>query len=186
MFAEWRARRALRAKAAAYVATLFTDAPPRDVDWLATHGTGGDVDHARWELRYARRAIGLLTAKRDALDDQTASLVAHELAMGLASDPNIDAGKLRVAEKQLNTRLRAYGEALSNREGAGSGWHLGRTLLEFAGRRDAVAPEIVAYAGELLASYLAEANEALRREFGTATLPEDVAPSSLGAGGRRA
>ncbi|HJU64680.1 MAG TPA: hypothetical protein VJ596_03340 [Gemmatimonadaceae bacterium] len=179
MFAEWRARRVLRAKAAAYVATLFADVPTNDVEWLARHGTGGDADHARWELRYAKRAIGLLTAKRDALDDKTASAVAHELAMALASDPNIDAGKLRVAERQLNARLRAYGEALSNREGAGSGWHMGRTLLEFAGRRETVPPEVVAHAGEVLANYLAEANEALRREFGSAALPEDVAPSSL-------
>jgi hypothetical protein len=34
-------------------------------------------------------------------------------------------------------------------------------------------------AGELLARYLAEANEALREAFGTAVLPENVPPSAL-------
>ncbi|MGH7719693.1 MAG: hypothetical protein ACREON_12730 [Gemmatimonadaceae bacterium] len=178
MWGEWRTSRALRGKAQAYVASLFGEPPATDVEWLAANGTRGDVDHARWELRYARRAIGLLTARRDALDDRTASLVAREIAVALARDPNVDAGKLRVAERQLNARLRAYGDALSNREGAGSGWHLGRTLLEFAGRREHVAPEVVAHAGDLVARYLGEANEALRGQFGAAALPEAASGES--------
>ena len=77
-----------------------------------------------------------------------------------------------MVERQLNERLRVYGEALANREGAGAGWHLGRALLEFAGRRDAVPTEVVR-GSELLAGYLGGANEALRRSFGAASLPED-------------
>jgi len=123
----------------------------------------------------------LLSAQRDALDDRTASVVAHALAEALARDPAVAAGKLRMAERQLNARLTGYAAALSNREGAGSGWHLGRRLLEFAGRRDAVAPEDVMRASELLSRYLDEANSALREHFGLASLPEDVAPSSLAA-----
>ncbi|MEJ7810498.1 MAG: hypothetical protein WKG32_08845, partial [Gemmatimonadaceae bacterium] len=121
---DWRADRALRGRAAAYVGILFEEPRDEDVTWLASHGAGGDADHARWELRYARRALGLLSAERDALDDRTASVVARALASALARDPHVAAGKLRVAERQLNARLRAYGEALGNREGAGSGWHL--------------------------------------------------------------
>ena len=95
----------------------------------------------------------------------------RELARSLANDPAIAPGKIRMAERQLNARLSAYGDALGNREGEGSGWHLGRTLLEFAGHRDEVRPSVVATAGDLLARYLGEANAALRKSFGAATLP---------------
>jgi hypothetical protein len=77
--------------------------------------------------------------------------------------------------------LRAYGDALRRRDGAGTGWHLGRALLEFSGRREPVPPELVATAGDLLARYVTESNESLRDRFGVANLPEDVAPSALGA-----
>ncbi|HJU89616.1 MAG TPA: hypothetical protein VJ672_09495 [Gemmatimonadaceae bacterium] len=181
---EWRARRALDERARRYVAALWTEPSKADVDWLAARATGGDVDHARWELRYARRALCLLAAQRDALDDRTASVVARALGRALAADPNVAPGKLKVAERQLNARLAAYREAIVNREGAGTGWHLGRALLRFAGRRDAVDPADVAQAGDVAARYLEEANEALREQFGAAALPEDVAPSALGSGAR--
>ena len=174
----WAVDRSLTAKANDFVAALAAEPAEDDVAWLAANGTSGDLDHARWELRYARRALGLLSARRDALDDRTASVVAHALSDFLSRDPAVAAGKLRVVERQLNERLRAYGEALANREGAGAGWHLGRALLEFAGRRDAVPTEVVMRGSELLARYLGEANEALRRSFGAATLPEDSAPAS--------
>jgi hypothetical protein len=150
-----------------------------DVEWLAANGTKGDRDPARWELRYARRALALLIAQRDALDDRTASLVAKALSDSLSHDSAIAPGKLKVAERQLNARLRGYGDALSNRAGEGSAWHVGRTLLQFAGRRDAVPPDVVVHAADMLARYMADANAALRTHFGAATLPEDVAPSSL-------
>jgi hypothetical protein len=181
LWQNWRASRELTRRAASYVAVLGAEPDASDVAWLALAGTHGDRDHACWELRYARRALGLLSAQRDALDDRTASVVAHALAEALARDPAVAAGKLRMAERQLNARLTGYAAALSNREGAGSGWHLGRRLLEFAGRRDAVAPEDVMRASELLSRYLEEANSALREHFGLASLPEDVAPSSLAA-----
>jgi len=166
-WSEWLARRRRRNKATQFVATLFVEPLAEDVRWLAANGTDGDHDHAQWELRYARRALGLL--------------VARELATALARDPNIASGKLRVAERQLNARLRAYGDALRRRDGAGTGWHLGRALLEFSGRREPVPPELVATAGDLLARYVTESNESLRDRFGVANLPQDVAPSALGA-----
>lgn len=167
----WTLDRDQRRRASSYVTALFIEPAEDDVAWLSEHGTDCDTDHARWELRYARRALGLLAAQRDALDDRTASLVAAALARELANDPAVAPGKIRMAERQLNARLSAYGDALMNREGEGSGWHLGRALLEFAGHRDAARPEIVAHAGDLLARYMGEANEALRKSFGAATLP---------------
>lgn len=142
-----------------------------DVHWLASHGTGGDLDHARWELRYARRALGLHTARRDALDDRTASVVARVLADCLARDPAVAAGKLRVVERQLNQRLRAYGAALDDREGVGAAWRLGRTLLEFAGRNDSVREDVVLRGSELLLGYLSTANADLRSVFGAHGAP---------------
>ncbi|MEO7040385.1 MAG: hypothetical protein ABI446_14035 [Gemmatimonadaceae bacterium] len=166
----WTLDRAQRRRATNYVATLFVEPSDEDVEWLSHHGTDCDTDHARWELRYARRALGLLGAQRDALDDRTASLVAAALARELANDRAVAPGKIRMAERQLNARLTAYGDALTNREGEGSGWHLGRALLDFAGHRDAARPDIVAHAGDLLARYMGEANAALRKNFGAATL----------------
>jgi hypothetical protein len=180
MLREWRAQRALRARAAAYVAALFADPSDDDVRWLASQGTAGDADHARWELRYAKRALGLLTAQRDALDDRTGSAVAAALGRALARDAAIAPGRLRVAERQLNARLRAYGDALVSREGAGTGWHLGRALLEFAGRREGSSPEAVARAGDVLARYLAESNEALREHFGAPRIADDIPAKATG------
>ncbi|MBC7790706.1 MAG: hypothetical protein H7Z74_12220 [Anaerolineae bacterium] len=168
----WRTTRSDRARARAYVTTLFAEPSPDDTAWLAEHGTRGDVDHALWELRYARRALGLIVAQRDALNDQTASLVARALAAALGRDRSVAAGKLRVSEQQLNTRLRAYADALGNRAGAGSAWHLGRTLLRFAGRVEGTPPEGVSRASDILTNYLADANEALREQFGGAELVE--------------
>jgi hypothetical protein len=94
-------------------------------------------------------------------------------------------GKLRVSERQLNARIRAYADAVGNRAGAGSrlptasGWHLGRTLLTFAGRKEGTPPEDVARAGDLLARYVTDSNMALREQFGSAALPDDVTPSVL-------
>ncbi len=86
LFARWRADRDAQRKAARYVATLFVEPALRDVEWLTQNATRGDVDHATWELRYARRALGLIAAQRDALDDRTASIVAREISEAFARD----------------------------------------------------------------------------------------------------
>lgn len=178
----WRHGRELRVRAAAYVETLLQDPAEDSVQWLAATATSGDDDHARWELRYARQAIGHITAQRDALDDQTGSAVAHALSEALGRDRRVAPGKLGVAERQLNDRITAYAQALGNRDGAGSGWHLGRTLLRFAGCRETVPPEVVARAADIISRYLQSANEALRDAFGAASLPENERPSVLRRG----
>lgn len=149
------------------------------VVWLAETATRGDIDHARWELRYAKRALGLLAAERDALDDRTASLVAHGLSLELEKDPSIASDALELAERQFNARLSAYRDALGAKAGAPIHVRLGQTLFAFAGGSFQRVDANIDRASELLNAYLAEAGEALREVFGAAALPENVPPSAL-------
>lgn len=180
IFAAWREDRELQRKSEVYVATLMREPDEADVEWLAKSATKGDVDHARWELRYARRALGLIVAQRDALDDKTGSAVARTLADATARDRSVDATTIEIAERQFNARISAYRDGLDSRaSGTPVATRLGQTLFAFAGGafRDAVVD--VARGGELLIAFAAESNGALRAAFGTATLPEDVVPSAI-------
>jgi hypothetical protein len=182
---EWHAARERRRQAAAFVTALRREPEEADVHWLASSAASGDLDHARWELRYAKWALAALSAQRDALDDRTASEVVDALLHAVREDPRVEPGMRVLAEHQLNDRLSGYREALHARGGAaGSGERLGRVLLSFAsdGARSAGAP--LARAVELLSGYMAEANEALRAAYGAASLPEHLPPSEL-AGRRR-
>ena len=184
LWREWREERARRRKAESFAASMHAEPSDAAVRWLAEHGTNGDVDHARWELRYARRALGLLVARRDALDDRTPSLIATVVMERLAQDPGIDPPKRVVAERQFNIRLRAYREAMERRERpVPTAERLAEVLFSFAGKVALAGEERVRAAGEILAGYLAEAHESLRREFGDPSLPDDVLPSTLQAGG---
>ena len=190
LFARWRAERDLRRRSLGYVASLLEEPSDADARWLAEVATRGDVDHARWELRYARRAVGLIVAQRDALDDRTGSSVGRALADAFERDPNIATDRLAVARHQFNARLGAYRDVLTSRPpaartaapreaGAQTQTRLGRNLLAFAGgpvRADAAE---VARAGEIVLAYIDAAHEALRNAFGAASLPEDVTPSAL-------
>lgn len=179
-FSEWRDERTRRRRAAAYANAMHSEPEDGAVEWLAQVGTGGDTDHARWELRYARRAIGLLVSHRDALDDRTPSLVARSLADCFARDRRIDPAKREVAERQFNVRLRAYREAMDRRERpVATSERLAEMMLAFAGQVAIAGDERVRQGAGILGSYMSEAHEALRREFGEASLPEDVLPSSL-------
>lgn len=172
----WQADRDRRRRAAAFVRTLHVEPDATEVAWLARFVTAGDADHAAWELRYARRALGLVVAQRDALDDWTASLVARELAESLAADPHVAVGALPLAERQFNDRLASYREALVERSPEPLGVRLADVLLAYAGAPDA-RPEQVARVAVVLARYVDEANAALREAFGVASLPDDVPPS---------
>lgn len=177
----WLAKRTLRQRALAYVATLMREPDEADVRWLAALSMSGDVDHARWELRYARRVLGYQVAARDALDDRTASVVAEALTSAVRRDPQVAADKHAVVERQLNVRLRGYADALMVRGGEPTAARLARVLLSFAGVRDPNDRAALARAGELLSAVLGDANDALREAFGAAALPEDVAPSAARA-----
>ncbi len=177
--ARWRAQRELERRAARYVARLMEEPAEPDVVWLAESATRGDMDHARWELRYARRALGLLAAERDALDDRTASVVARVLAEELAKDPDIAHDAVELAQAQFNARLAAYRDALAARGGPSAQQRIGQTLFAFAGGSFQKIDANVMRGSELLSAYLAEAGEALRDVFGAAALPDNLPPSAL-------
>ena len=172
-----------RRRAAAYVTSRWAEPPAADVEWLARTATNGDVDHAAWELRYARRAVGLLTAERDALDDRTPSLVAAAVDEAMATDPGVAVDAQALAARQFNDRLAAYRDALRARSAEDPALRLGRVLLVFAGSVRAARGAGLAHAGEILGRELEDANAALRAAFGTAELPEDEPPSALAARG---
>jgi hypothetical protein len=179
---EWRAARERRRRAAAFLSAVRREPDDADVAWLADAAARNDSDHARWELRYARLALAVLTAQRDALDDRTGSDVVAALGEALRDDPRVDSGMHDLVARQLNDRLSGYREALTARGGAaGSGERLGRVLLAFAsdGARSAGVP--LPRAVELLSAYVAEANHALRSVYGEATLPEHLPPSEAAA-----
>ena len=179
---EWRAARARKRKAVAFLAAVRREPDETDVEWLAGAAARGDHDHARWELRYARIALAVLAAQRDALDDRTGSDVVAALAETLATDERVDPMMVELVGRQLNDRLSGYKEALVARGGSvGSGERLGRVLLAFAsdGARSAGAP--LPRAVELLSAYIAEANEALRAVYGEPALPEHLPPSEAAA-----
>jgi hypothetical protein len=178
-FAAWRDQRRLRRNAALYVQSLLEEPDSSDVSWLAEVATRGDLDRARWELRYARRACGLLSAERDALDDRTASVVAREISESWSKDRNIAAAMRHTAEQQFNVRLRGLGHALTARSSAEpTGARLGKALLTAAGL-NAPSGSDVDRAGSIVVGYLEQANVALQRAFGTAALPENLPPSAL-------
>ncbi|MDE3053637.1 MAG: hypothetical protein KGL38_01495 [Gemmatimonadota bacterium] len=180
IFGRWRAERQLQERAERFVARLLEDPDAAQVDWLASAATRGDRDHALWELRYARRALGLVSAQRDALDDRTGATVAHAMAAAFERDRNIGRDRLELAQRQFNARLSAYRDAVGARVTAATPGRLGRTLLAFAGGSFRDLDPTVERAGALLAADLGAANEALREIFGTATLPEHVPPSAIG------
>jgi hypothetical protein len=178
--ANWLSGWKLRRGTTQYVASLYREPDDADVQWLAATGTGGDTDRARWELRYARRALGLLVAERDALDDRTASMVSRALRAAMSVDRNVAADMVRVAERQFNDRLANYREVVTARRAEESlGLRLGRSLLR-AAKPDAMPqPGAVERAGGILASFVETANESLRQAFGAASLPPDQPPSAL-------
>ena len=179
LFARWRTERDFQRKAEKFVERLLAEPDDEDVRWLASSATHGDTDHARWELRYARRALGLITAERDALDDRTGSVVARALDAATTRDPQVAADMHEIAERQFNARLSAYRDALLARAGSATAARLGQTLFAFAGGSFRQVDEHIVRGGDVLSRYLAEANTALRDTFGKASLPENVPPSAL-------
>ncbi|MBI2409227.1 MAG: hypothetical protein HYV19_13100 [Gemmatimonadetes bacterium] len=164
-------RRRRRRRAAAVVARFFAEPREADVLWLADAAAGGDVDHARWELRYARRALGLLAAQRDALDDQIGSDIATAITAAFAFDPHVSPERRALAERQFNDRVTTYREALQSRGGTiGPEDKLGRMLLAFASDSARTAGTPLTRAIALMAAYRTEAGEVLHQMYGGATL----------------
>jgi hypothetical protein len=178
-FAEWRAERAQRRRAAAVAKVAMAEPDEDDVRWLAERAAGGDADHARWEWRYARRAFAIVVAQRDALDDRTGSLVAAAIARAMARDPMADAAKRAVAARQFNDRLARYADVIRDRApGLPTAERLTRGLFAFAGGAELTPPDI-ARGSAAIQAMLAEAHDTLTTQFGAASLPADIAPSAL-------
>lgn len=173
MLGEWRASRERRRLAARYLQTLHAAADPADVHWLT--GLTGDGVTATNELGFARRAIALIVAERDALDDRTASDVAHELSIVTDEEARQDAE----AGRRWQARWRAYGESLAVR-GVSEvpAARLARVLLAGVGV-NAPTPDQLTRATQCVHGIRAKANEALRAVFGVASLPDDIRPSAI-------
>ena len=168
MLAEWRAARDRRRRAARYLATLLDAPQADDVEWLAQ--ATSDRGSAEREITFARRAIGLIVAERDALDDRTASDVAHGQAEVIAREAR---GAPDIGRRWAYTAtlaVRGDGEAPAAR--------LARVLLAGAGVNAPTTDQLVRATQFVLATRT-RANESLRSAFGVASLPDDVRPSAL-------
>jgi hypothetical protein len=171
--AAWRLKR----HAVSFVGSLFAEPEPDQVAWLAALEPNGDEDHARWELRYARRAAGMLAAQRDAVDDRTAAAVGRALTEAFHADHTIARDRAEIALRQFNERLAAYREVLAARQTTPTKQRLGQVLLTFLGRPTSASEDTATRAGEIVEQALASANAELRREFGDVSLPENIVPS---------
>lgn len=173
LWADWQAARARRARVGVYLNHVLREVDGRTVAWLAD--ACGNPATAQRELAWARRAIGLIVAERDALDDQTAADVAHQLAPVVSAEAKRDPGQGLAWDE----RWRAYMAALAVRGNPEPpATRLARVLLLGAGL---AAPDIrqVEMATAFVQTVRAELNENLRAVFGAASLPEDVRPSAL-------
>ena len=179
LFRSFLEDRALLNRSGAYAEALMLEPSAEDVEWLARVGTRGDADHARWELRYLRRAIGILVAQRDSLDDRTHSAVLRALVRRMAKDPHVDADLRELAERQFNARLSAYRDAFTSRGHGTPALRVAQNLLAFSGGPIRGTDPIVQHGAALVSSLITWSNDALRDAFGTVELPEDVAPSAL-------
>lgn len=175
-FGKSKAAEQRRRAAVAYVADASSEPDESDVAWLANASGDGDIDKARWELRYARRAFALLVAERDALDDHTGSLVAREMRQALQMDRSVAAGMVGIAERQLNQRLAYFRTSFSERSGnEPTAARLARVFLDRLGVRDVSGN--AERAAAIVKRYIEASQDALRSAFGVAAVPEDQPPS---------
>lgn len=156
-----------------YVREVTGPVDSSEYSWLT--GISGGSSIAARELVFLRRAIGLIVADRDALDDRTASEIAHELAPMIASesrrDPEIG--------KEWNTRWRAYTSAMALRGTAEP--PASRLAVVFLTGVGISHPtdEQSRGAALLVQRERVAMNEALRKALGTASLPDNVKPSAM-------
>ncbi len=172
-WAVWKASRLRRQRVEGYLTHLVGEPDAALLRWLTLRA--GSADAARRELVFSRRAIGLIVAERDALDDRTAADVAHELEPVVGAEARRDAGAGRLWAE----RWRAYTAALAVRGNPESpAARLARVLLSGVGITEPTADDLqrtTAYVHDTRA-YL---NEQLRLAFGAVSLPDDVRPSAL-------
>lgn len=178
ILSEWRVARERRKLATAYLGAITQQhEAPADIEWLTRLTPNGDERLAARELQFARRAIGLIVAERDALDDRTASDVAHQVAGVISAEARHDA----VVGRAWIERWRACTSALAARGSTESpAARLARVMLAGSGVGQPT-PEQLVRATQYILTLRTGANEALRTAYGSASLPDDVRPSALGA-----
>lgn len=165
----WRAARVRTQRAERFADTLMV-APPRALVSQLADLTDGDVDHAAWEWRYARRALGIIVAERDAQDDRTASEIVAAFSARQALDADVAADRRAIALRQFNDRLAAYRGAVANRVSADPlSVRLGFVLLRFQPPATPT-PAAAAALGLALEALMAELNGALAAIYGPPVL----------------
>ena len=173
MWGEWRASRERRMRAERYLGTVLRDPSTTELQWLQSLGVSGE--RAARELVFCRRAVGLIVAERDALDDRTAADVAHLLAPVIAGEGRRDP---EYGEAWAE-RWRAYTAALAVRGSAEApAVRIARVMLAAVGIPEPM-PEVLQHATRYVMDTRGQCNESLRAAYGVATLPEDVKPSTL-------
>jgi hypothetical protein len=152
-----------RQRAERYVRALELPLPDAERAWLLALGVPSDV--ARREVTWAVRAVGLIVASRDALDDQTVADVTHAL------------DRVTVADAGWADRWGQYSEAHDTRgTGDSVARRLARVMLAGAGAAD--SPDAVESAAAFLTRQRVRLNGELGQAFGVAQLPEDRPPSA--------
>lgn len=118
-------------------------------------------------MRYAARALAVITAERRAHDDRTPSLVAAAVHDAFVADPNVAPESTDLAERQFNDRLASYRDALQARSREPAATRLALVLLAFAGALRATRGEGLGVVAELLARTLGR----VEAEFGRLVAP---------------
>lgn len=173
LWSGWQLSRERHRRASRYLEVL-THAPDQaSLRWLIGHAPTPET--ALQELDLARRAIALMVAEHDALDDRTVADVTHELNAILAAQGDDGA----VSNRLWTERLQAYTAAMARR---GTGdlprARVARVLLAACSLPDP-SPEVLEQGAELVAYYRQASNDALRAAFGDARLPENIRPSAF-------
>ena len=179
LWSDWQATRARRQRVEGYLNHLLREPDPAALRWLSA--ATGVTEIALRELMFAQRALGLIVAERDALDDRTAADVAHHLAPVILAETrlSVDVGRA------WTERWRAYTAALALRGSPEPpATRLARVMLAGAGI-DAPDAAAVLQATQFVQDLRAALNEQLRSAFGAASLPDDVRPSALRPGSVR-
>lgn len=171
VLAEWRAARERRNRASQFIEAVRHAAEAQGLPWIMTRAQ--NPGEARFELTDAVRAIALIVAERDSLDDRTAADVAHLVS----EQATRDAGS--TGASRWSNRWRAYSQSLAARgDGEAPASRFARNMLDGATVASPTADEL-RDATVWVQTVRERANEALRTAFGAASLPEDRPPSSL-------
>ncbi len=174
ILATLREQRRRQALAEQYLRSVLTEPAADDIAWL-TGATGASRELALIELAFSQKAIALIVAERDALDDRTAADVSHAIDAVVAREARVR----RNVVEEWHAHWREYADALAARGRAEPPLtRISRVLLRRSGVAEPLAEQL-ARAVRIVTGFRHGANDALRAAFGSASLPEDMAPSEL-------